>query len=160
MTAKDKIAIQKGYPSWKEMENFIIDHNKPVVVAQLLVGAMDEVLELERERAMRWIKASERLPERGQYVFAKDKDGNKYSLFYNWHGQLMNQFNKYNGEIVEWLDETHAHPTADYQKALEQERLKAKALIEALNWVKRYIRDDAVIDVINDKITEYNNKTV
>lgn len=43
---KDKVAISKGYPSWEKMENFIIDHNPPVVVAQLLVRAMEEVAEL------------------------------------------------------------------------------------------------------------------
>lgn len=41
--AKDVVAVRHGYPSWEEMENWIIDHNMPVVVGQLLVGAMEEV---------------------------------------------------------------------------------------------------------------------
>lgn len=40
---KDEVAKSKGYPTWQEMENWIIDHNSPVVVAQLLVSAMNEV---------------------------------------------------------------------------------------------------------------------
>ena len=40
---KDFIAIQKGYPNWNEMQNFIIDHNESVNVALLLVSAMEEV---------------------------------------------------------------------------------------------------------------------
>jgi hypothetical protein len=40
---KDRVAIRKGYPSWQEMENWIIDHNQPAGIAQLLVGAMEEV---------------------------------------------------------------------------------------------------------------------
>lgn len=41
---KDMVAQEKGYPNWEEMENFIIDHNYPVVVAQLLVSAMEDVV--------------------------------------------------------------------------------------------------------------------
>ncbi len=44
--AKNTIAIKKGYPSWEEMENFIIDNNQPAGIAQLLVGAMEEVVDL------------------------------------------------------------------------------------------------------------------
>lgn len=40
---KDFIAREKGYPSWEEMENFIIDHNQSVNVALLLVSAMELV---------------------------------------------------------------------------------------------------------------------
>lgn len=45
-TAKNKIARQRGYPNWDEMEVFIIDHNLPVGVALLLVKAMEEAAEL------------------------------------------------------------------------------------------------------------------
>lgn len=44
--AKERVAIKKGYPSWEEMENFIIDNNQPVIVAQLLVSAMEDVCKL------------------------------------------------------------------------------------------------------------------
>lgn len=42
---KNEIAITRGFPSWEEMENFIIDANssQPVNIAVLLVGAMDEL---------------------------------------------------------------------------------------------------------------------
>lgn len=40
---KDRIAQSKGYPSWDDMENFIIDNNYPASIAQLLVSAMEEV---------------------------------------------------------------------------------------------------------------------
>jgi hypothetical protein len=40
---QNKIAIQKGYPSWEEMENFIIDNNFPQNIASMLVQAMKEV---------------------------------------------------------------------------------------------------------------------
>ena len=40
---KNYIANQKGYPSWDEMENFLIDHNESVNVALLLVSAMELV---------------------------------------------------------------------------------------------------------------------
>ena len=42
--SKNNIAKEKGYQNWEEMENFIIDNNKSVVVAQLLVSAMEEVI--------------------------------------------------------------------------------------------------------------------
>lgn len=41
---KDKVAIEKDYPSWEEMENWLIDHGgERVVIAQLLVVAMEDV---------------------------------------------------------------------------------------------------------------------
>jgi hypothetical protein len=40
---KNEIARQKGYPDWETMENWIIDHNSSVIVAVLLVSAMEEV---------------------------------------------------------------------------------------------------------------------
>jgi hypothetical protein len=43
--AKNIIAIQKGYPSWQEMESWIIDHNLPVNVAALLTEALSEAYE-------------------------------------------------------------------------------------------------------------------
>lgn len=42
---KDDIAKKKGYPSWKEMEDFIIDHNPPVNVFILIKSAMQEAYE-------------------------------------------------------------------------------------------------------------------
>lgn len=42
---KHIIANEKGYPSWDTMEDFIIDHNKPVHVAILIKGAIEEVYE-------------------------------------------------------------------------------------------------------------------
>jgi hypothetical protein len=40
---KNKVAKEKGYPSWEEMENWIIDNNPPVNVAVILVAMMEEV---------------------------------------------------------------------------------------------------------------------
>lgn len=40
---KNEVAKEKGFPSWMEMENWIIDNNLPVSVAVLLMGAMNDV---------------------------------------------------------------------------------------------------------------------
>lgn len=52
---KNIVAIEKGYPSWEEMENFIIDHNEPAIVAQLLVSAMEDVLIKNKYRTLEHI---------------------------------------------------------------------------------------------------------
>jgi hypothetical protein len=60
--SKDTVARIKGYPNWEEMENFIIDHNPPVIVAQLLVGAIKEALEhLQSQQEGEAIKILSRL---------------------------------------------------------------------------------------------------
>ena len=43
---KDQVANSRGFPDWKTMQDFTIDHNTPVVVAQILVPAMDRVAQL------------------------------------------------------------------------------------------------------------------
>ena len=40
-SAKNIIAIKKGYPSWQEMESWIIDHNLPVNVAAVTAKRCD-----------------------------------------------------------------------------------------------------------------------
>lgn len=48
---KNQVALSKGYPDWKTMENFIVDHNNlTVVVAQLLVSAMEDVATLHAQQ--------------------------------------------------------------------------------------------------------------
>lgn len=41
--SKDRIAIKKGYHNWDDMENWIINNNRPENIALLLVNAMKEV---------------------------------------------------------------------------------------------------------------------
>jgi len=43
---KNHVARIKGYPSWGEMMDFIIDNNMPINVAILIFSAMDDVFEL------------------------------------------------------------------------------------------------------------------
>jgi hypothetical protein len=43
LKTKNEIASQRGFPSWITFENYVIDHNSPVVVAQILMSAMDDV---------------------------------------------------------------------------------------------------------------------
>ena len=42
---KTKIAQSKGYPTWDEMENWIIDHNGVQDAVLVMMSAMNEVLE-------------------------------------------------------------------------------------------------------------------
>jgi hypothetical protein len=52
---KETVATEKGYPSWKEMEDWVINNNSPVVVAQLLLSAMEEVLIKNKYRILEHI---------------------------------------------------------------------------------------------------------
>jgi hypothetical protein len=60
--AKNRVAVSKGYPDWKTMESWLIDHNISVVVGQLLVSAMEEasclLLSQHREMVMEEVKMS------------------------------------------------------------------------------------------------------
>lgn len=65
---KDIVAQRKGYPSWMEMENFIIDHNKPVVVAQLLVSAMEDVYKVIKESAIESLRKRAKISSDKKYA--------------------------------------------------------------------------------------------
>jgi len=56
---KNRVAIEIGYPSWDEMENFIIENNKQVAVAQLLVSAMESVSQVYNIDLIEYIKKLE-----------------------------------------------------------------------------------------------------
>jgi hypothetical protein len=69
---KNQVAISKGYPSWDEMENFIIDHSQPVVVAQLLVSAMEEVYSLAQSEITRLKKWTGLMDKNNKPVYLGD----------------------------------------------------------------------------------------
>jgi len=57
---KNFIAMQKNYPDWNTMENFIIDHNNSCDTALLLVSAMELVCyeysdQISREENLRYL---------------------------------------------------------------------------------------------------------
>jgi len=58
---KDSIANKRGFTSWEVFENFVIDHNnKSVVVAQILIPAMEEVA---KECAIQSFKLARNYPD-------------------------------------------------------------------------------------------------
>lgn len=86
---KNKIALSKGYPNWEEYENWIIENNYPVAIAQLLVGAMEEVVIEYHKNEIMWVDINIKLPDKNGTYWVKYKNGKEEKIGYYSETQIF-----------------------------------------------------------------------